>query len=210
MRRFYLAALILTVAIGNPAAAQDKVKMHARAEAVELMLLRQRSVQEELKIDKDEATKIYEFTYKQHQAAMQVHALAQAQQEQKWETMVKENEEFLKTALKPEQRKRLKQIAMQTSGLIWVTMPSVAKQLNLTDEQKEHAAKLQEESHAKYATLADAPTTNGRDEKLMELRKSNHEALVKLLTPEQQTKWKELAGSPFTGKLVHEEPEKVK
>jgi hypothetical protein len=38
--------------------------------------------------------------------------------------MVKENDEFLKKTLKPEQRKRLKQIAMQTAGFIWVCWSS--------------------------------------------------------------------------------------
>jgi hypothetical protein len=210
MRTFYSSALILTVAILAPAAAADKTKMRAKAEAVELMLLRQKSVQEELKIDKDEATKIYEFTHKQHQAAAQVHALPEAQQEEKWEAMVKENEEFLKTALKPEQRKRLKQIAMQTAGLVFVTMPSIAKELNLTEAQKQQIMKLQEEAHAKFEAIADAAPGPDRHEKLAELRKSNHEKLSELLTPEQKQKWKEHAGEPFTGKLVFEEPEKGK
>ncbi len=210
MRTFYLSSVILTIAIAAPAAAADKTQIRVRAEAVELMLLRQKSVQEELKIDKDEATKIYEFTYKQHQAATQVHALPEAQQEEKWEAMVKENEAFLKTALKPEQRKRLKQIAMQTAGLVFVTLPSVARELNLTEQQKQQIMKLHEEAHAKFATIADAPSGAGKNEKLMELRKANHEELVQLLTPEQKQKWKELAGEPFTGKLVFEEPEKGK
>jgi hypothetical protein len=210
MRTFYSSALILTVAIVSPARAADQTKMHARAEAIELMLLRQKSVREELKIDRDEAIRIFEFSHKQHQAAAEIHKLAEPQQDEKWEALIKENEVFLKTSLKPEQRKRLKQIAMQTSGPVWVTMPSVARELNLTDQQKQQAMKLQEEAHAKYAKVIDTPASDGRDEKLAEIRKSGNDELTNLLTPEQQKKWKELAGAPFTGKLVFEEPEKGK
>jgi Spy/CpxP family protein refolding chaperone len=124
--------------------------------------------------------------------------------------MVKGNEAFLKTTLKPEQRKRLKQIAMQTAGLVWMTMPSVDRELKLTDDQKQQVVKLQEEAHAKFAEVADASTSEGRDEKLAVLRKSAHEKLVDILTPEQKKKWTELAGEPFAGKLVFEEPEKTK
>jgi NADH dehydrogenase/NADH:ubiquinone oxidoreductase subunit G len=170
--------------------------------------VRQKSVREELKIDKDEAIKIFEFTFKQHQAAAEIHMLPEPQQEQKWEAVVKENVQFLKTALKPEQHKRLKQIAMQTSGLVWVTMPSVARELNLTEEQKQKVEKLHEEAHTKYAAAVDGTFSAGRNEKLAEIRSWGNGELTKLLTPEQKSKWKELVGEPFTGKLEFEEAER--
>jgi NADH dehydrogenase/NADH:ubiquinone oxidoreductase subunit G len=186
--------------------------MHAEAEAVELMLLRQKSVREELKIDQDAAKKIFEFTHKQQEAATETHKLPRDQQTSKWESMTKENEEFLRTAITPEQHKRLKQIALQTAGILFITSPKIAQELNLTPQQEEQAKRLQQEVQDKVREVLHANASNreARDEKLAEMRKANHEELVKLLTDEQRTKFKEMVGEPFKGKLIYEEPDKDK
>jgi hypothetical protein len=208
MRTFCLSALILTLAIISPSGAADPVKMHARAEAAELMLLRQKAVQEDLKIDKEDVKKIYEFTYTQHHAAMEVHKLPEAEQDAKWAVMIKENQEFIHKTLKPEQLKRLKQIAMQTSGLLFLTRPAIAKEMNLTEEQKRQVKEMVTEMHTKVAAVVHAPKSEGRNEKLAALRKASDEHLEKLFTADQKSKWKELIGEPFTGKLVFEEASK--
>ena len=211
MRKFYTAALILTFALVSLATAQPQTKhMRAEGEVIELMLLRQKSVREELKIEPAASKKIFEFTHKQQQAAADVHSLPEAKQKEKWTEMIKQNDEFLRTTLNSEQRKRLDQIAMHCAGLLVVTRTTIASELKLTSEQKTKAVKMQREAHDKVAEIIHAKSSEGRNEKLAEFRKTSDEQLVKLLTDEQQRKWKEMAGDAFKGKLVFEEIEKGK
>jgi hypothetical protein len=44
-------------------------------------------------------------------------------------------------------------------------------------------------------------TGAGKEEKLRELRATSRKRLLELLTDEQETKWKEMTGEPFTGEL---------
>jgi hypothetical protein len=215
MRKFLAVALVLPLALvsmarGEKAEKAEKAKMIAESDVVEVMLLRQKSVRDELKIDREESKKILEFTHKQHEAAEATSKLPKEQQKARWDSMGKENEEFLSKALKPEQRKRLEQIALQTASLLMVSRPEVARQLNITKEQEGQITKLQEDARKKFHELREAGNKAGLDEKLAELRNHNHEALAKLLTEDQKRKWKELVGAPFNGKLVFEEPEKGK
>jgi Spy/CpxP family protein refolding chaperone len=214
MRNLFTSALVLSLAI--PVVAEDNAKgksqqkMHAQTEVIELMLLRQKSVREELKLPADATKKIFDFTYKQQQAAAETHKLPKEEQKTKRESMTKENEDFLHTALTPEQHKRLKQIAIQTAGLLFVTQPKLAQELNLTPEQKEQAKKLAEETDGKTYEVMQAKSKEGRYEKLAELRKASDKKLAQILTAEQRQKMKELAGEPFQGKFIFEEVEPKK
>jgi NADH dehydrogenase/NADH:ubiquinone oxidoreductase subunit G len=211
MRKFQTLAVICTFAFASLATGQPGSKhLNAEAEVVELMLLRQKSVREELKIDATAAKKIFEFTYKQQQAAQETFKLPKDQQKAKWETMIKENDDFISANLNSQQRKRLDQIAMHCAGLLMVTKPSIAAELKLTKEQKQQAIKLQRENHEKIHEVISAKSGEGRNDKLAELRKSSDEQLHRLLTADQQKKWQEMAGPAFNGKLLFEEVEKGK
>lgn len=209
MRKFTTAALILAVALLSFATAQPPSKQHLRAEAeiIELMLLRQKSVRDELKIDREGGKQIHEFTFKQQQAAQKVHELPEAQQKPKWEAMIKENDEFLAKHLNDRQRKRLEQIALQTAGLLCVTRPSIARELKLTDEQKQKAKQMQKAAHAKMDEALEVKDRAGQRQKLQELNRTTAEQLSKLLTDEQKAQWKQLAGAPFRGELQLETPD---
>jgi len=122
--------------------------------------------------------------------------------------MMKENEEFLAANLSAEQKKRLEQISMQTAGLLWITRPSIAKELKLTDEQKQKATQMQQEAHKKFREAVHAKTNELRKEKLAALNQASQEELMKLLTNDQKTRYQELAGAPFKGGLHFEEPMK--
>jgi hypothetical protein len=210
MNKLFATVLILPLALASPVSAQaDKTRvLHAEREVIEMMLLRQKSVREELKIDMENAKKIFEFTHKQHQRAMEVSQMPKEQQAAKWEEMEKENDEFLHKAITPEQHKRLKQIAMQTAGLLFCTGPKISKELNLTEEQKTECTKAQQETQQKVFAVMNAESREGRNEKLKEIREASRETLFKILTAEQKTKWKEYVGEPFKGHLVFEEKDK--
>jgi len=85
MRTFGIAILFSSFLAMSVAIAQDTQKMIAHEEVIELLLLRQKSVQEDLKIDAEKSKKIREFCHKQHEAAEEVHKLPEAEQKGKWQ-----------------------------------------------------------------------------------------------------------------------------
>ena len=218
MRTFWKWALVLAVPVACAATARpaDEPQKHqgarmvAEEEAMELMLLRQKSVREDLKLPHEETEKIFEFTAKQYDEAQKAHELPEDQRQSKFDHLARENEEFLARHLTPDQRKRLEQISMHLAGLMWVTRPAIAQALNLTDEQKQKAREYQKEARENVMEVIHAENKEGRKEKLAELHKDSHDKLHSLLTDEQKAKWKELAGAPFKGEIVFEEPEQDK
>lgn len=222
MRHFCTAALVLAFALplclaqdkgrdqNRDANRQPNQKQMAREEVMEIMLLGQKSVRDELKLDQEESRKISAFTAKQHQTVAEVHKLPDAQQQSRWEELMRQNEQFLQSALKPDQRKRLEQIGMQTCGLLFLTRDTVARDLNLTDAQQQQARQAQEDAHRKFSEIIQSDKAAGRDQQLADLRRSSEEQLNRILSPEQQRKWKELAGTPFRGRLTFDEIEKGK
>jgi len=210
MRKFFPCVLTFAVLLGT-AVAQDAKKGIAHADVIEIMLLRQKGVRADLKLDSEEvAKKIYEYTHTQHEAAEKIHTLPEAERKEKWAALDKANREFLKTTLTKDQRKRLKQIAMQTVGLVMIELPSVAKELKLTPEQKDRADKMRKELRTKAHEIVESPKSKERNEKLAELRKAGNTFLMSLLTSEQRKSWNQMAGAPFKGKLAYEEKEKEK
>jgi hypothetical protein len=212
--KWLLVLAILAIPATCLAAAQPGQKtgkgkrLIAEGEVIELLLLRQKAVRDDLKLDKEFKTKVFEFTGKQHEKAEEVRKLPEAEQKAKWEDMAKENDAFLKDNLNPDQRKRLKQIAIQVVGLLWVTRKRIADELKLTDDQKTKARMLQKEARKDLMDLADVTNPKDRKEKVAALKKHNRERLMGLLTAEQKTKLQELAGAPFRGELIFEEEEK--
>jgi hypothetical protein len=218
MRTFWKWALVLAVPAvwAVPARPADEPqrrpgsRMVAEEEAVELILLRQKSVRQDLKLPHEETEKIFEFTAKQYDEAQKIQELPEDQRKAKFDSLWRQDEEFLARHLTPEQRKRLEQISMQLTGLMWVTRPAIALELKLTDEQKQKAREYQKEAGEKVREVIHAENKEGRKEKLAELHKANHDKLLSLLTDQQKAKWKELAGEPFKGEIVFEEPEQEK
>jgi Spy/CpxP family protein refolding chaperone len=89
--------------------------------------------------------------------------------------------------LLPHQMKRAKQLVtqMQMRGGRGMLSEPIAQDLGLTDAQKEQL-------QAKSAQLEEEVR-----KKLAELRAQSQNELLKVLTPAQQAKWKEMVGEPF-------------
>ncbi len=193
-----LAAL---VALVSPARSAEQEKTVPEAGAVRVMLLRQESVRDELKLTKDETEKVHTFIDKQWKKAQEIEELKPEERETKFAAMAKENEQFLKEVLEPREIERLDQITMQVAGMLWVTQPEVASKLQLTEAQKTKAKGLQLEARKEMQELIHSATREGKQEKLRELRATSRKRLMELLTDEQEAKWKQLAGAPFEGRL---------
>jgi hypothetical protein len=194
---------------GGTARPADPEKVIAEEGAVRLVLLRQKAVQDELKLDKAQVDKIESFSDEQWKKAQDIHKQGGEQEKAKFEELHKANTKFIEATLKPEQEKRLDQIAMHVAGLLWVTDPKVENALKLTDDQKTKIKELHKAAH-KDTEAIHIEDAAAREAKLKELRAAHRKELYAILTDDQKTKWKELAGEPFKGELHFVSPDAKK
>jgi hypothetical protein len=197
--------LVLALPAVCVAAAQPAETVVPSGTVVKLILLRQQSVQEELKVSPDLTKKIREFTNKQYEAARAAMKLTKEETAKKVKQLAAENKQFLVDNLKPEQRKRLQQIAMQFTGLRYLTRKSYAQKLNLTPDQVSKFKKLAKDARKSVVKLFSAKDRAGLSEKFAKLHAETRAKVRGILTPAQKAKVKEIVGERFKGKIVFEE-----
>lgn len=208
MRTFRHWALVLAVPVlwaGTSWAAEEEAQSVPEGATVQLILLRQKSVRQDLGLAPEHTSKIFEFTAKQYDAGREAAKLGQDERRKKFEALKQENEQFLKENLTPEQRKRLDQITLQVVGLLWLSRPEIARELNLTDEQRQKAKELREQTRKEARDLFRTSDRQERRAKYAKLHEETHKKLNELLTEDQRAKWKELVGRPFKGPIEYEE-----
>jgi Spy/CpxP family protein refolding chaperone len=193
-----LAVAVLGTATARPA---DDEKIIAREDAIEVILLRQKSVQGELKTTPEQNQKIHAFADKQWKKVKAMKGSSESERDREFERMAKANQEFLQNTLRPEQVKRLNEIAMQVAGLLWLMRSDVTSALNLTDEQKQKIRELHREARKEAQEALRSENQAVEEEKFREMRQTNRRRLMSVLTDEQKAKWKEMAGQPFRGEL---------
>jgi hypothetical protein len=203
--RTFTWALVLAVPMVWVAAARPADLHVAEGTTVQLLLLRQKSVQEELKLSPEVTKKVLEFTNKESGAYDEALKQTKEEADKRSEELEKEEKKFLEDNLTAEQRKRLNQIALQVTGLHQLTRPEVAKLLNLTEEQQKKFKEMRDEARKELEEIFSAKGA-GRNEKLAKLREETDKKIDALLTDEQKAKVKELLGEPFKGEIVIEDP----
>ena len=174
---------------------------------IELLLLRQKSVQEELKLSPEQVQKVRDFTHKQHEAFREAAKAGDDERKQKFEALGKQNRQFLNETLSTEQRKRLLQVTLQVTGLHELNRPEIARALNLTEEQQQKFKELHQEHRKQLVEIIQPKEREGRNEKLAKLREDTRTKVHAILTDDQKTKVRELVGEPFRGAILFEEDE---
>jgi hypothetical protein len=172
---------------------------------IKLLLLRQKSVQKELEITPEEATKIRAFTHAQSEAARKARDLGEAERREAFARLAKQNKEFLDKTLTEKQSKRLHQITMQFTALHHLTSPELIKELNLSDEQVQKLKDLQKESRKEVVAILTAKEREGKKEKFAKHREDTRRKVLAILTDEQKAKVREIVGPRFEGEIIHEE-----
>jgi hypothetical protein len=205
MRTIRKGILVLAVPALLVAAAQPQEQFVPEGTTVELILLRQKSVQEELKLSPEVIKKVMEFTAKEHDAFWEAIKGGKEGRREKLMELDKEEKQFLSDNLTPAQRKRLVEITLQVTGLHELNRPEAAKVLNLTDEQQQKFKDLQKEHRKQLVEIIQPKEREGRHEKLKKLREETRDKIRAILTDEQKAKVRELVGEPFTGEIVFEE-----
>jgi hypothetical protein len=200
MRTFISGVVFLTV-FATAAPAEEPVVPEGTT--VKLILLRQKSVQEELKVSAELKMKIDEFTEKQQDAFLKTRKLSEAEQKAKHAEMETQNEKFLKDSLSAEQHKRLDQITMQFAALHYLLKPENIRELKLSEQQVAKFKEMQAEARKALGEIIN--TKEGRNAKLAKLREDTREKITAVLNDEQKTKVRELAGPQFKGDIVFED-----
>lgn len=222
-----LALSVLTLALGallvSPALAQPPGGgrgFGGFGRMSEMVLLAAESVQKELGLTEDQIAKIRERGQRAAQGGFQqFQGLSREELQQRFEEMRKETEKFLSETLKPEQQKRLKEIALQVQirnmGLLTALMnPENAEKLGITDDQREDFRRLMEDGRRFREELGigrqggggagggfGARLTDEQRQKLDEFRKGQDEKVQKILTEAQRSKLKEMTGAEFRGEI---------
>jgi hypothetical protein len=206
MHTFWRLILVLA-APGLVSAAVPAEHRVPNETTIQLILLREKSVQEELKIDAELAKKIMEFTNKEYEAYKKALKLGEEEREKAIKELQEANQKFLADNLSEGQRKRLNQIALQVTGLQQLTKPEVAKLLNLTEEQQQKFKAMREEARKELEDIMEIKNRRERNEKLAKLREEVDKKVEAVLTDEQKAKAKEIVGEPFKGEILLEGPE---
>ncbi|WP_164102292.1 hypothetical protein [Candidatus Laterigemmans baculatus] len=124
------------------------------------------------------------------------------------ETMRKRGEEAsakireqLDQVLLPEQNERLRQIGLQQQGVAVFYDPQVAKELELSEEQKEKLNQVQQSAREKMiAAIREGGQDRDREamgKMMAESRKATLAEARQVLTSEQQQEFDEMLGKPF-------------
>jgi Spy/CpxP family protein refolding chaperone len=205
---YFLAAAALCL-LASPAFAQPG--FFGQQDVGLAQLLTNKGAQEELKITKDQAEKFTKAAQEQNAKMREAFQDAGGDMEKLREIITKFRAESEKAAvklatdtLKPEQVKRLKQMALQANGLRSFTKPEVQKELKLTDKQKTDITKIsadvQKDTRELFKDIG-----FGDREKLQEAQKKaatlSAEGLAKVtksLTADQQKTWTAMIGDKFT------------
>jgi hypothetical protein len=202
--KWAVVLLVPTVFGGTARAAEPAVPEGA---TVKLLLLRQKSVQKELELTPDTVKKIMDFTNAESEAVQKAVGMGEAALKEAFEKLGKLNEKFLADTLNAKQSKRLDQITMQFAALTELLKPERIKELKLTDDQVKKFKEMQTEARKELSAIIEAKERAGKTEKLAKLREETRKKIMAVLTDDQKTKVREIAGPPFEGEIVFEEPE---
>jgi len=204
MRTFWNWALALVVPAVWVAAVRPADLPVPEGTVLKLLLLRQKSVQKELKLSAEDVDKIMKFTKKEYDEAVKALDLDREKRRQKYEALRKANTKFLTDTLTPKQLRRLNQITLQLTGLTQLTRPEIIKRLELTDDQVKKFKELQKDARKKLGELIDAKGGADKNKKLAKLREETRKNIMAELTDEQKEKVRKMVGEPFKGEIVFE------
>lgn len=169
------------------------------------MLLSNKSVQDELKLDDAQKEKAAEVAKKAREAfessRESLQNLDQAERGKKIQEITRAaNREAYQAVgefLKPEQRTRLREISLQANGANAFEQPYFQNMLKLTDDQKSAIATIIEDSNKGLRELFQSGDRQNAAAKFREHRAATLEKIKEKLNDEQKAEYAKLLGSPF-------------
>jgi Spy/CpxP family protein refolding chaperone len=204
MRRGAQLVLAAAVAalVASPALAQRGPRGGRFGGIPGLFLLRQKSVQEELKLTDDQVKKVTEAASKQGEARLKImQEVKESERPKKFQELAKEGDKAIANILTKDQADRLAEIRLQRRGALAIADPSIAQKLGLTDDQKNQVKEIVEAAAKQREKIVKDAGGIRRAyfPKIQEYMKTVGDKLMKMLTDDQKAKWKAMTGKPFKG-----------
>jgi hypothetical protein len=193
---------ILLIVLASFAAAQfDVGGMMRKMKTAPIMLVTNPEIKKDLKLNGEQSKKVDSIN-KEYLKKVQENTKGRGGQDMASAmAMTKTLEEAQDNAskavlevLNPDQTKRLKEIQLQALGTAALYEEETQKELGLTEEQ---VGKIQEWKGGEMNRMMELAQAGRDGPKKMKAMKENEEAtLLKILTPEQAAKLKEMQGKP--------------
>lgn len=167
---------------------------------VALILLRQPSVQEELKLTAEQAKTVHELDA---EVRKEVPPVPRNGEPKEVTEKRRKRLEAVTQMLQPAQLRRLKQIDLQLVGPVaWMRDANTADLLGLTEVQRKALDAIRRGVIKDYRALPldpDPETMRKRRAQELRIDRTARKKVLALLTPAQQAKWAEETGEPFHG-----------
>jgi hypothetical protein len=161
-------------------------------------LIHDRAVHAELKLSEAQKQSLRKALDELDGQFMVLRGQSAEQGTEKFKALTKEARARLKTVLKPEQHRRIDEIAMRVQGTASLLRADVAAKMAYTAEQRRQ---IEETIGEAKKALAELEKQKGKpaevEKERTRLRSDEQTKLVELLTKTQQVKWRELVGASF-------------
>jgi hypothetical protein len=171
------------------------------------MLVGQKSVQEEVKLTDDQvakAKKVNEDIRAKYADDLKNSFKDREKAAELRKKMSEETNKALAEVLKPDQLKRIRQIEIQLGGLNSLSRDDVAKELKLTDKQKDDLKGRVDDLRKDTGEIFKDAGKDKFAEASVKARTLSQEAATKFvstLSDDQKTAYKEMTGKKFDGKI---------
>lgn len=165
-------------------------------------LLRNKAVQREMKVGKEQAEKLDAFlaevNAKQDEGEAAFRTATPQERRKLMEDMKAYVLKGLNDVLKPEQFKRFEQIEMQRAGLGLFGIPQIQDRLGLAEDQKAKVSAIVAEARNANRTVdIEAKDAASAEKKHTEIKDKATGQIFAVMTPAQQAAWKDMIGPPF-------------
>jgi hypothetical protein len=198
-------ALVAALVLAGSASAQGGKKGKGGGDFGRIMLLANKDVQKDLKLGDEQVAKIKELSDKQAEIFKGFQDLDKEEKAARFKQMKEIGADFKKVIddLTPEQTTRLKQLQIQQQGAGALFNPMISEKLDLSEEQQSKLKEMFKDSMQKRFALFKEfkEDKEGTTKKLAELTKELNAEAMKILSDDQQTKFKEMQGPAFKGTL---------
>lgn len=185
----------------TPGAAQPGQPAVPSGIGLQLDLLRHPGVQKELQLSPEQTKKFQDLSAQQTDILKNFDAKDGMA---KLKELVDLTTRTLKETLTAEQSTRLNQLLIQSKGPTAFFDPEVMKEISLTNEQRLEVGRAMSDAMRKRVeSFKDFKDVKPEDfvKKMADMNRTMMNDLVRVLTPEQQQKWKALIGKPYEGVL---------
>jgi Spy/CpxP family protein refolding chaperone len=168
-----------------------------------LSLAQQESVQKELALTSEQIGKLSDLAAKRRESFQSQQGGGREARQARFEEMRKQNDVAIAEVLNADQAKRLKQIALQQQGPLALAHDDVAASVGLSDDQKQQVDDIRADAMQEMRSVGQGGGGDRRQmrERFTSIRKAAEDKIKAVLTAEQQAKWTELQGAPFTGEI---------